>query len=230
MPEAFGREVAVKTLVTVLAAVIVAALGAAWTAVKYVAPTIASTYQVSFREAMAWATVVALVAVVTVLSVIVAALQRQEGGSLTTTLNSGAKPSITLKHHGRATTYRVDGRMVSLVDGTPNPQPAPFRAELQVGGIKGEWDALLKSGDWANIILGSIEPVHVPGPTGPMLFGNSLVIRRGKFGQHTFVPNTGAIVELTVQSTPPLSDPIPPKHYRVVRNGNNVNVTEEPTG
>ena len=59
MPEAFGREVAVKTLVSVLSIVIVAALGAAWAAVSYFAPKIASTYQVSFREAMAWASVVA---------------------------------------------------------------------------------------------------------------------------------------------------------------------------
>jgi len=60
-----------------------------------------------------------------------------------------------------------------------------------------------------------------------MLAGDSLVIRRGRLNQHTFVPNVGAIVELTVHAKPPLSNLVPPKQYRVVRNGNVVNVTEE---
>jgi hypothetical protein len=228
MPEAFGPEVAVKTLVSVLSIVIVAALTGAWAAVKYLAPALAARYQLSFREAIAWGIVVALFAVVIVLSVVIASLQRPKGGSLTTTLHSGTKPSLTLTHHGRDTTYRVDGRIVNLVDGTQNPQPAPFRAELHVGGIKGEFDALLKDAEWANIVFGSIEPIYGPGSVDRIILGHALVIRRGKLGQHTPVPNTGAIVELTVQSKPPLSDPIPPKQYRVVRNGTTVNVTEEP--
>jgi hypothetical protein len=186
---------------SVLSIVIVAALGAAWAAVTYFAPKIATTYQVSFREAMAWGARRRISSLRhRARGSHFASLQRQEGGSLATTLNGGAKPSITLKHHGRATTYRVDGRMVSLVDGTLNPQPAAVRAELQVGGIMGEWDALLKDGEWANIILGSLEPVFPKSADPPLSavqswtpIGQQLVIRRGKIGQDTRVPDTGAL-------------------------------------
>jgi hypothetical protein len=223
---AFGREVAIKTLVSVLTVAIVGGLAAIWGAIKYLAPSIATYYRLSWREALAWATVAALSVVVVVLSSYLASLQRRKPSSLTTTLNNAVKPSITLKNHGGPTTYRVDGRMVALVNGTANPQPAPFRCELQVGGIKGEWDARLNDGDWANVIFGSIEPVYAAGPVGKVLVGHQLVIRRGKVGQHLGVPDTGAIVELTIQATPQLSQPLTPRQFQIVRNGNTVNVTE----
>jgi hypothetical protein len=55
--------------------------------------------------------------------------------------------------------------------------------------------------------------------------GKELVIRRGKMGQHVRVPDTGAIVELTIRATPPLAEPIGPRLFRVVRNGDVATVT-----
>ena len=53
-----------------------------------------------------------------------------------------------------------------------------------------------------------------------------LVIRRGKMGQHVRVPDTGAIVELAIKATPPLAEPIGPRLFRVVRNGDVATVTQ----
>ena len=71
---AFGREVAVKTLTSVLATSIAAALAAVFGAAKLLAPQLVARYQLTFREAVAWASVAALASVVVVLSVYVASL------------------------------------------------------------------------------------------------------------------------------------------------------------
>jgi hypothetical protein len=227
--KAFGREVAVKVVVAVLAAVIIAALTAIGGAIKYLAPSIAAYYQLTVRESLAWATVVALFVVVIVMSLYLASLQRRKASSFALMPNSGVKPSVTLTNHGDPTTYRVDGRILNVVDGMSNPHPASFRCELQVGGITGAWDAPLANGEWAHIILGSLEPVF---PKSGVLsateswtpVGHTLVIRRGKQGQHVQVPDGGAVVELTVLPTPQPPKPAEPKQFRVIRDGNTVNV------
>lgn len=160
-------------------------------------------------------------------------LARRPESSFTMTANNGVTPTVTITHRGDATTYRVDGRIVSLADGTTNPHPAPFRCEMQVGGVTAVWDALLSDGEWADIILGSLEPLfpETPGdvPNPPptwMATAQCLVIRRGKQGQHVHVPDTGAVVELTVHTIPPPRTGRPPKRFHVVRDGDSINVIE----
>jgi hypothetical protein len=223
--QAFGREVASRTIAGVLSGLILLTLGAGW---RFIAPALARNLNISFREAFAW--VVATIAIFA-LATVVWLLQRKPASppfkpaSLALTLNSGTKPSVTLTNHGGPTTYRVDGRIVSHVDGTQSPQPTKFRCYLQPGGIVGGWDVVLQDGDWANVILGSIEDVLPANSTGltptqawtPV--DKMLVIRRGKMGQHVRVPDTGAIVELAIKTTPPLAEPIGARLFRVVRNG-----------
>jgi hypothetical protein len=190
---------------------------------------------ITFREAFAW--LVATIGIIA-FAIVVWLLRRKPApppppkpASLTLTLNNGAKPSVTLTNHGGATTYRVDGRIVSHVDGTQSPQPTVFRSQLQPGGIAGGWDVELRDGDWANVILGSLEdvlPASSAGLTPVQAWtpvGKVLVIRRGKMGQHVRVPDTGAIVELTIKATPPLAEPIGPRLFRVVRNGDVATIT-----
>ena len=85
---------------------------------------------------------------------------------------------------------------------------------------------MLQDGEWAHIILGSLEdvlPASSKGltaveswtPVGKML----LVIRRGKMGEHVRVPDTGALVEIAIKATPPLAEPLGPRLFRVVRTG-----------
>ena len=109
--QAFGREVASRTIAGVLSALILLALGAGW---QFIAPALASRLNITFREAFAW--VIAAIAVVAL--AIVMWLLRRKPASLALTLNNGTKPSVTLTNLGGATTYRADGRIVSHVDGT----------------------------------------------------------------------------------------------------------------
>jgi hypothetical protein len=99
-------------------------------------------------------------------------------------------------------TYAVDGKILSLLDDTPNSVTAPFQCEPQVGGTKGEWQPELKDGEWANIIVGTIEPVYSNGVLGREPTGHTLAIRRGKMGWNVPVPDAGALIELSVRSTP----------------------------
>lgn len=219
----FGREVASRTIAGILAGIVLAALAAAYK----VAPALSSRFSITFREAFAWI----IVAIAMIALTIVVWLSRRKPApppakpaSPTLILNNGTKPSVTLTNHGGATTYRADGRIVSHVDGTQSPQPTVFRCQLQVG------DVVLQDGEWANIILGSLEDVLPASSTGltPVQawtpVGKMLVIRRGWMGEHVRVPDTGAIVELT-KATPPLAEPIGPRLFRVVRNGDVATVT-----
>jgi hypothetical protein len=226
--KAFGRDVAVE----VLGGIIVVILSAVnWTSI---APAVAARFSLSFREAFAWGTAaVALIALAAVLP-----LKRKRDpaatpvkpASVTLSLNNGTKPSVTLTNHGGATTYRVDGRIVEHVDGTQSSQPAPFRCYLQVGGTHTGLDVLLQDKEWANIIIGDFEDVFPPskGLTPVQAWtpvSKAFVIRRGKMGQHVRVPDTGAIVELTIKATPPLTEPIGPRLFRIVRNGDVATIT-----
>ena len=228
---AFGREVASRTIAGILAGIVLAALAAAYK----LAPVLSSRLGITFREALAW-----LVATVALIAQAIALwlLSRKPApsppakpASLTLTLNNSAKPSVTLTNHGAATTYRADGRIVSHVDGTQSTHPTVFRCELQVGGRVGGWDVTLQDGDWANIILGSLEgvlPANSKGLTAVEAWtpvSKMLVIRRGKMGEHVRVPDIGAIVERTIKATPPLAEPIGPCLFRVVRIGDVATVT-----
>ena len=231
--KAFGREVASRTIAGVVAGVVLIVLTAAWN----FAPALVKRYNLTAREAFAWALVLVLLTIVVVLcalafSLYAALRERRRASSVLITANSGVKPSITITNHGDATTYRVDGRIVSLSDGNPSLHSAPFRCELQIGGITGVWDALLANGEWAQIILGSLEPIF-PKSNGVLSsieswtpVGHTLVIRRGKRGQHVEVPNSGAVVEVTVLPTPQPTKLVEPKRFRIARDGNTVNVTQ----
>jgi hypothetical protein len=107
-----------------------------------------------------------------------------------------------LTNYGIPSTYHVDGCIESLIDKSQNPSPAPFRCELQVAGLNGQWEAELKDSEWANIILGTIEPTYANGPLGRTPMGHSLVIRLGKTGHHIAVPDAGALAELTIHAKP----------------------------
>jgi hypothetical protein len=138
------------------------------------------------------------------------------------------KPTVTLTHHGDPTAYCVDGQLVSLQEGVDNPAPALFACELQVGGRSGAMEATLNDGEWVNIILGSVESVYAGGPMDRRLVGHTLAVRRGKYSHTLNVPGYVAIVELRVRATPPLSEAVPPKLFRldwVNRTVNNGTVT-----
>jgi hypothetical protein len=61
---AFGREVASRTLAGLLVVVIVGACTAAWATVSLIVPTLAQRYHVTGRELAAWLMVVALGAMI----------------------------------------------------------------------------------------------------------------------------------------------------------------------
>jgi hypothetical protein len=138
----------------------------------------------------------------------------------TLTPNSGEKGSVTLRHHGDPATYTVDGRIVSVLDGSANPLSAEFQCELHVNGKDGNWQPKLSNGEWATIILGTIEPIFGPGVLGSAPIGDRLSIRRGKFGWQTAVPDSGVEIRISVRETNESA------LFRVVRQGNQVSVTE----
>ena len=227
--KAFGREVASRTIANILAGVVLAALGAAYT----LAPVVSTRFGITFREVFAWLTAtIALIALAFALWLLrrkPAPPSPAKPASLALTLNNGVKPTVTLTNHGGATKYRADGRIISHVDGTQSSHPTQFRCQLQVGR-EGGWDVVLQDGEWAHIILGSLEDV-LPASKGLTAVeswtpvGKMLVIRRGKMGEHVRVPDTGALVELTIKATPPLAEPLGPRLFRVVRIGDVATVT-----
>ena len=226
---AFGKEVASRTLANVLSGLILTGLAAA------VGAIVRYRHLIAGRELTAWAIVVVLVVVVGFMVVSKLRQQPDSAGtsvrrspsSVSLTLNDGRKPSITLTHHGDPATYQVDGRIVALIDGSPNPQPAPFQCEIQKSGITGGWEMPLNDGEWANVILGSLEATEDWDAMGNQLIGDDvLVVRRGSQTQHVAVPDTGAIVELRIRTTPALSAPVAPKRFRIVKQNNIANVTE----
>jgi hypothetical protein len=228
---AFGREVASRTIAGVLAGIILAAFAVGW---KFIAPALAALLDIPAREAFAW-----FIAATSLIGLGIALwfLSRKptppppvKPASLTLALDNGAKPLVKLTNHGAPTAYRVDGRIVQHVDGSQSSQPASFRCYLQVGGTQAGLDVLLKDQEWAHIILGDFEDVYPPskGLTAIQSWtpiGKALVIRRGKMGQHVRVPDSGAIVELTFTATPPLAEPMRPRQFRIVRNGDVATIT-----
>jgi hypothetical protein len=199
-------------------------------------------YDLSGREAFAWALVIILSFAVMALTVALTVRRPipppadpvpepspPSPSWVELTPNSGIKSSVTLTHHGPPTKYYVDGRIVLLLKGSANPNSTIFRCELQVAGLKGEWAPVLNDGEWANIVLCSIEPIQSPGWGGELTTtGDGLVIRRGKVGTHVRVPDSGAMVELKIRTEPPLTHPTSAKRYEVIRAGSLTKVTLVP--
>ena len=132
---AFGRDVASRTIAGVLAGIILAALAAAY---KF-APALVDRFAVTPREAFTGVAAAVLVAgsvalalVWSRLPVLKKAPPPAKPSSVTLSLNHGVKPSVTLTHHGPPTSYRVDGRIVEHLDGTPVPQPARSDAKCSL--------------------------------------------------------------------------------------------------
>jgi hypothetical protein len=167
--------------------------------VKFILPTLAQRYQVTGREFGAWLMVGALAAVV----VWLAASRRTDRSAAptprgpskaTVTCNGGVKPTVTITHHGPPTTYCVDGQLISLEEGVDNPAPAPFQCELQVGGRTGVMETTLNDGEWANIILGSIETVYGGGVMDRRVIAHAGGSTR-KYSQTLNIPGLIAVVE-----------------------------------
>ncbi len=106
--------------------------------------------------------------------------------------HGGDKGFVELKHTGAAATYWADGRIFETNDGSPNPAPALFQGQLIWKGHNASPNLLLRDGEWALVVIATIETDG---------FSRSwMVIRRGKYGHNTIVPDKGAIVELRIRS------------------------------
>jgi hypothetical protein len=129
--------------------------------------------------------------------------------------HNGGKASLALEHRGAPTVYRVDGRIVGMVDATAvNPAPQPFQCELLLMARTTAPEARVRDGYWALVVVASV-------------VGGQLAIRRGKSNWNTVIPDSGAIVAYQVWSDPPLGANGQERRYRVVKNGGEIILTEE---
>jgi len=89
---------------------------------------------ITFHEALAWALALTFGVLAVLLFVRVRRLRPStaRSGTFILTLDSGPKASVTLTHHGDDAVYRVDGKLLSLIDGGRNPAPQLFSCELHV--------------------------------------------------------------------------------------------------
>jgi hypothetical protein len=106
------------------------------------------------------------------------------------TPNDGEKGSVTIRHAGPPCSYRVEGQIVKVFDGS-NPWAAPFSCELQVRGLDGDRNPTMEDGSWANVILGQVMDTDE---------GRLLAVRKGGFGDHVVLHSVGALVELRVDA------------------------------
>lgn len=130
----------------------------------------------------------------------------------------GLKASIQISHSGWSATYKVSGRIVSLVDGTPNPAPQKFLAELHpaAAGKNGDFEIKLSDSDYAHVVVADIGE-----NTGALGGGTTWIqIRRGKYPFKTPIPDTGAIVEIEIKSAQTVSG-VGAWRYRVCRDYHN---------
>jgi hypothetical protein len=127
--------------------------------------------------------------------------RRAIGASIELTPDSGEHGCIGIRHSGAPTTVNATGRIVRLLDDTPNPSPHRFECLLSRGGSR-EPSRLFSDGDWAHIVLGS-EAIE----TGQLSDEDDehvgLKIHRGQ--THVLVPDSGAVVEIEFRFSPPLS-------------------------
>lgn len=114
--------------------------------------------------------------------------------------DSGDAGCVGIRHRGEPTTISATGRIVKLLDGSPNPSPHRFECRLSRGG-KGELARLFHDGDWAQIVLAlggekefSSHPEDVE--------HDGLLIRRGS--TVVSVPDSGALLEIEFKASPPL--------------------------
>jgi len=223
--QAFGREVAVKSLTTILAGVGTTSLLTVWGTLKLLVPRIATSHQLSTRESFAWALAIGLIAVLIIESIAFAGWVRwRKTPQWILDSSGGIKPTVTLTHKGEATKYTVTGKVIEMTGVVVNQWPAQYSCELQVAGLDGQWEATLGDGQWANVVLGSAEPVY--GSSGVLgdkvVVGHQLVVRRGKYGHHAPMPDAGAVVELQIR---PESATAVARRFRLVRNEQTVEVT-----
>lgn len=137
--------------------------------------------------------------------------------SITVTAHGGRKASLQFSHTGDPTTYKAQGRILSLEGGIANPAPQTFHAELQPGaGENGDFEVTLKDGEFAHVIVADIG-ISDGGPLGGG--GTSFMqVRRGKYNSKTNVPDAGAVVEYSITS-PQNAGGIGTRRYRVTRDG-----------
>lgn len=128
--------------------------------------------------------------------------------------NGGKKASLTLRHYGPETKYSIEGRILRLIDGSPNPAPQWFHGELQPGANKkGDFGVVLGNDEWAHVIVADI------GDNRNEWGGRTwLQVRRGKYGNSTEIPDSGAVLEYVVKAEPPTGK-IAGQQFCVTRNG-----------
>lgn len=129
------------------------------------------------------------------------------------------KGSITVTHHGYPTTYSVEGRVINLLSGATNPAPQQFDSYFLKG--TGHYPKLkFNDGDWAQVVLADVGENEWNRRTW-------LSLRRG-VSSPVNVPDSGALMEITIRSTPPGGGVV--RSYEVIRTAmHHIAVTEMPT-
>jgi hypothetical protein len=132
------------------------------------------------------------------------------------TADGGTHATATVRHYGEPTTYTVEGRIVDIIDGSANPFPQPFHGRFLKGS--GSYPSLtLGDQEWGLVRLGHVRLNEYHGNTW-------LEIDLGTSGGVT-VPDSGAVVEVTLKANPPLRSGdvirrfavrVSPKHHRQV--------------
>lgn len=113
--------------------------------------------------------------------------------TLTVDAYGGKKATLRLLHKGPPTTYSADGRIATLLSNSVlNPAEQWFRCEMQFKGTDGSWETTLQDGDWAHIVMAA----KADGP--------GILVRRGRFGAQTTIPDAGATLEYEIRSRPAL--------------------------
>lgn len=116
--------------------------------------------------------------------------------------DSGEHGCVGIVHRGSATTVSATGRIIELLDGSPNPSPHRFECLLSRGAQR-EASRLLGDGEWTQIVLASEASESDSGyPEEDEHTG--LRIHRGLTGLS--VPDTGALVEIEFTLSAPLSE------------------------
>jgi hypothetical protein len=209
---AFGKKVSARLLLPGTLAI----LAGAYVTLRYLAPSLVGASPIAAGDAALWSAVIALVTAVVLLRYAGSTAGRKLPAP-TVAANSGARPSITLTHHGDPATYRVHAKIAEIVDGSANPWPAPFQCELRTGGSANSLEARLRHGERVTVLIGGVEAASVSGAFGPMPLGDTLVICRGRQGVNVPVPDTGVILELRVTSSPLSENENQPRRFRVIR-------------
>lgn len=139
--------------------------------------------------------------------------------SVTMTPDSGKKASITILHSGEPTRITVEGRIVSMLNGSENPAPQRFDGYLLKG--TGHHRALtLAADEWVQVVLAEVKMNEFHGNTW-------LSVERG-VSTGINAPDAGVLMDITVRGKPALPSGPQVRRYRVVRTEKwHITVTEE---